>query len=467
MLFEELPGLIPCRLSPPDLRGQLGVSAIDSRLLRRGDLFWALSGEHIDGHDFVQEAFSKGARVAVVGEAWYAHQGAQFPYGAFVIVPDTLKALQNLGRAQRQRSRVPLIAITGSNGKTSTKELFSAALAIRYRVLKSAGNFNNHIGLPLTLLQITSATEIIITEMGTNHPGEIEFLCSLALPTAGMVLNVGPAHLEGFGDLESVAREKAVLLASLPESGAAFLNLDDAYVRQMRTSARTRIGYAFSARGTKSCTSTLRGKKLPPTPEGCGVFRLEGTTFRLNWPGEHQLSNALAAAAAAQHFQIPPEIIAEAFAHLPPIKGRLQVTSVAGISIIDDSYNANPVSTAAALEFLSSLPVSGQRFAVLGDNLELGASSEAEHRKLGKLLARNPEEQVYLIGREMRYAFQECMNLHKSATYFDPDVAALEQIIGILITVLQPGDAIMVKASRGMGLERVVQGLSEYYRREK
>ncbi len=457
--FEDLPEIIPCRLQPAELRGVIRGHAIDSRILREGDLFWALRGERADGHDFVGAAFAAGAEAAVVSGEWFRETGNRIPRGAFVIVDDPLQALQAAARAYRNRFHIPVIALTGSNGKTSTKELLAEALAEKYNLLKSEGNFNNHIGVPLTLLKISAGTELVLTEMGTNHPGEIAALCEIARPTAGLVLNVGPAHLEGFGSLANVAREKESLLTSLPADGAAFFNLDDARVRRMRSSAGTKIGFGFrppAASIRRDFARIIRARRRIRE----STFQIERTTFKLNWHGIHQQSNALAAAVVAHHFGIPWEASAQRFADLPPIRGRMEVRTVSGVIILDDTYNANPASTAAALETLNNLPVQGRRIVVLGDHLELGKSAARLHRRIAEDILAGGFDAVFLIGAQM-LAAQELIRKRGKRAHYIPDGADIENITGEIFAALSPGDAILFKASRGMALDRIVHRLEQ------
>jgi UDP-N-acetylmuramoyl-tripeptide--D-alanyl-D-alanine ligase len=464
--YEELPNLISCRLWPADLNGRVGSSGIDTRLIQPGELFWALVGEKADGHNFVAQAFAKGAQAAVVSSRWFNAHQYELASGSYIIVEDPLAALQNLAAAHRKRFMITLIALTGSNGKTATKELLGKALGHRYRVLKNAGNFNNHIGVPLTLLGITPDTEIILTEMGTNHPGEIAALCRIAAPDAGLVLNVGPAHLEGFGNIEAVAKEKGALLEALPESGVAFINLDDDFTRTMRTRANNKICFGFGPAlnfgpktdmGSDLCTGIRMAWKLPDTPDGRGAFNLDDVVFKMSWPGPHQINNGLAAAVVAMHFGIPIEHIASTFASMEPLPGRLETIEVGGVTIIDDSYNANPASTMAALNFLSRLSLAKRRFALLGDNLELGQASEELHRSIGRVLAGRNLQNVFLVGTQMQFAYQECSPVVK-ARYFLTG-SDYDEITEEILKQLQPGDAVLVKASHGMGLDRIVRGL--------
>ncbi len=454
LCFEELPGLIPCRLHPPDLRGLMGASIIDTRRLQPGEVFWALKGASTDGHDYVFDAFNKGAQAAVVAQSWFERHRDSLSNSPCVVVTDPLGALQELAKAHRSRFRKSVIALTGSNGKTAVKELIAAALRSRYKLLKSPGNYNNHIGLPLTLLQIEPDTDIVLTEMGTNQPGDIELLCSIARPDHGMVLNIGPAHLEKFGDLEGVAREKETLLRSIAPEGTVFINTDDPYVRQMKSSARHRICFGFRERADdERCNRTIKAQRLDMTPEGKGRFRFQDVTFEMSWYGLHQVDNGLAAAVVADYFAVPVPKIAEIFASMTPVGGRLNVEKIDGWTLINDTYNANPASTAAALEFLRALPVSGRRYVVLGDHLELGKAAAPEHRRLGKRLAEGDIAGVFLVGTLVKFTAETAGDLVKMLLEDTADLTPLAERIS---EIIKPGDALLVKASRGMRLERLI-----------
>lgn len=462
--FEDLPGLISCRLEPPSATGILGPPAIDSRKLSAGNVFWALKGDTADGHAYVDDAIGRGAQAVVVREDWFQSHRMSAPSTIFIVVEDTLAALQALAQAHRNDHQIPVIGLTGSNGKTATKELLAAALSPQFKVLKSPGNYNNHIGIPLTLLQIMEATQVVIVEMGTNQPGDISLLCSLAKPDCGLVLNVAPSHLRGFGDLEGVSKEKGELLTSLPHSGAAFLNSDDFRVRTMASSCATRICFGFNADTPGAdCSRMLCAENLGLSPKGKGRFRLRDVVFNLSWYGNHQVPNALAALSVADHFGVPLKNVAEQFAAMPPIKGRLNVEKFGGIIVIDDTYNANPASTSAALDFLRSLTVSGRKHVVLGDHLELGQSSEAEHRRIGRRLASENLDGIFLIGSEMRFAVEE---LAGRATSHSEDVDNLDPVLARIVQTVHTGDVLLVKGSRGMRLERIVDGLRRHFAEE-
>jgi UDP-N-acetylmuramoyl-tripeptide--D-alanyl-D-alanine ligase len=457
LVFEEIPRLIPCSLEPSTLKGVLGSICFDSRILNPGEAFIALQTEQADGHTYIKDAFKKGAPVAIVQREWFSQNGEKHPQASFIVVEDTLKALQTLAAAHRSRFRIPVIALTGSNGKTSTKEFLAAALSLRFSVLKSPGNYNNYLGVPLTMLQMDPDTEIAVVEMGTNRPGDIERLCSIAKPDVGIVLNVGPAHLEGLGDLEGVAQEKGVLLKSLPSQGYAFVNCDDSFACAMTSSAGNRFCFGFNADVPEAdCDKMICAEDLGLSKAGQGSFRLRGVEFKLSWHGKHQIYNALAAVAVGDFFGVPLNEIAAAIAKFQPLDGRLKIDKHHGITIIDDAYNANIASTSSALEFFESMKVKGRKFVVLGDHLELGEASREEHKRLGYMLADKKIDGVFLVGPEMHYAKSPVSD--KLVFYWE-DSGDLQPLIDQILQTVQPDDAVLVKASNGMGLDRVVRNL--------
>jgi UDP-N-acetylmuramoyl-tripeptide--D-alanyl-D-alanine ligase len=459
IIFDEIPRLIACRLEPATSTGILGSFSIDSRNLKSGEVFIALNTEQADGHDYIHDAFNKGAQAAFVNRVWFEKNYKDYSNEKFIVVEDTLASLQQLARAHRKRFKIPVIALTGSNGKTSAKELLAAALETQFRVLKSPGNFNNHIGVPLTLLQLDPDVEILLLEMGTNQPGDIELLCSLAIPDYGLVLNIGPAHLMGFINLEGVAREKSKLLRGLPPSGAAFINVDDPYVSVMKTSTDQRFCFGLNANlPEEDCFRMQCAEDLGVTENGCGKFRLRNTTFTMNWPGRHQISNGLAAATVADYFGIPMEVIAQKFASIQPIKGRLNIDVIAGITVIDDAYNANPGSTLPALELLRSLPVSGKKFVVIGDHLELGQVALDEHIKIGKMLVQAGVDGAFLVGTEIQHALSV---IGKLLMHYQKEPTEIDELVRKLLNTIKSGDAVLIKGSRGMALDRIIREIRQ------
>lgn len=421
---------------------------IDSREVQPGDLFVALPGEHHDGHDFIGDAVARGAHGLLAQRPPTAPPPGVVTY----VVNDTLQALQRVAGEHRRRLPVKVIGVTGSVGKTTTKEMTASVLRRRYRVLKNEANFNNEIGLPLTLLQLSARHERAVLEMGMYAPGEIRLLCELAQPEVGVVTNVGPVHLERLGSIEAIAAAKAELVEALPKEGVAVLNGDDPLVKAMAAKTRARVLlYGTSAdcevRGVDLDSHGLRGIAFTMI---CGGRRVRVKT-RL--PGRHLLYNALAAAAVGLLEGMTPDELAEALARarvplrLRVYRGRNDST------ILDDTYNASPASVLAALELLADLP--GRRIAVLGDMRELGSEEKEGHRMVGREAAQVAQviyaigELGHLIGEEARRAGHPAVSLWSSK----------EEAARHLAENLAVGDVVLLKGSRAMALETMLKEL--------
>ena len=421
----------------------------DSRSLEAGDLFVALRGEHFDGHRFVAQAAAAGAAAAVVEAAFEGELPGEC---ALVRVADTLAALQAI--ATRYRASLPLrvVALTGSSGKTSTKDFLAAVLAQKFRVVKTEGNLNNHIGLPLTLLRASAADEIGVFELGMNHPGEIAPLAAMAAPEAGVITNIGVAHIEFMGSREAIAQEKGRLAEALPATGFLVLNAGDDF--SVSIAHRSPARAILTGIGTGDLSATL----LESSFEGSRFTVRAGqeeTEVRLPVPGVHMVENALLAMACGQALGIPLAVAAQGLAQCRLTKGRLEQKILQGIHFLDDSYNANPDSMRAALRTLAALPVSGARIAVLGRMGELGAESERGHRAVGKEAAEAGIDVLIAVGGEeaslvARAARQGGLQeIHHVA---DPAAAA-----ALLSGRARPGDLVLLKASRAARLERVLE----------
>jgi UDP-N-acetylmuramoyl-tripeptide--D-alanyl-D-alanine ligase len=445
-VVESLGGLLG-RHTPGSARRFRRV-VVDSRQAGRGDLFVALRGERRDGHEFEDDAVERGARGLLVSEP----PAAERPGVAVFLVPDTLQALQRLAAGRRDRRSAKVIGITGSVGKTTTKELVAAVLGSRHRVLKSEANYNNEIGLPLTLLGLTRRHERAVLEMGMYALGEIRTLCEIARPEIGVVTNVGPSHLERLGSLEAIAAAKAELPESLPPHGFAILNGDDPVVRAMadRTRARTLLyGLADNA-DVRATDVESRG--------------LEGVAFTLRWqgeharvvsslPGRHIVSNALAAAAVGIADGMSLRDIAGALSRADvPLRIRA-VRARGGGTLLDDTYNASPVSVCAALDLLAEIP--GRRVAVLGDMAELGAASREGHLAVGRRAAETADV-IHAVGEEARLIAQAAREGgHRSVHHW----ATKDQLAAALAAGLRPDDVILLKASRALAFETLVAAL--------
>lgn len=431
-------------ISIPDLYARFrqcrGVST-DSRQPQEQTLFVALNGPSFRGADFAPQALAQGARCAVVDDARLAATDpARYAY-----VPDTLLALQQLAlHHRRQLGPMPVVAVTGSNGKTTTKELLSAVLGRRYRVQYTRGNLNNHIGVPLTLLSIDPQQhELAVVEMGANHQGEIDSYCRYAEPTHGLITNIGKAHLEGFGGAEGVARGKGELFRYLAETGGtAFVNTQDARLPELGQLVPQRVSYPGPA-------DTYPAELLTAAPHV--TMRLfDGTAVEATITGAYNFVNLAAAAAVGAHFGVPAPDIAAALAAYDPKNNRSQLVRTERNELILDAYNANPSSMAAAIASLAARPGEASRkVAVLADMFELGDESAAEHHALGELLARQEFGLVLLIGPEMQRAQRPGFR----------HFATKAQAAHWLREHPLDGRLILVKGSRGMGLETLVDNL--------
>ncbi|MCB2406825.1 UDP-N-acetylmuramoyl-tripeptide--D-alanyl-D-alanine ligase [Hymenobacter lucidus] len=409
----------------------------DSRQDQAGTLFFALNGPSFRGRDFAAQALAKGARYAVVDDAELAASAPDH----YTYAPDPLLALQELAHYHRQQLAIPVIGITGSNGKTTTKELVHAVLSRRYAVQYTRGNLNNHIGVPLTLLSIREGQhELAIVEMGANHQGEIELLSRLAEPTHGLITNIGKAHLEGFGGLEGIAKGKSELWRFLAATGGtAFVNTADAQLPTLAAAVPQRITYP-------STTDTYPAELLAAAPNV--VLRLfDGTVVEAQITGSYNFLNLAAAAAVGAHFGVPAADIAAALAGYAPTNNRSQLVQTGRNEVILDAYNANPSSMAVALASFGARPDTPEKVVILGDMFELGTESTAEHRALGELLATQEFGTVLLVGPDMQHAA-----LRPEFRHFPTKAEAAQWLEAHPLT----GRQILIKGSRGMGLETLL-----------
>ena len=419
-----------------------GRVSTDSRQAQSGTLFFALNGPSFRGAAFAPQALAKGARHAVVDDADLA---ATDPV-RYTFVPDPLVALQQLAQHHRQQVAMPVLAVTGSNGKTTTKELLTAVLTQRFRVLATIGNLNNHIGVPLTLLRLRQGEhDFAVIEMGANHRGEIAAYCEWAEPTHGLITNIGKAHLEGFGGAEGVALGKGELFDYLTRTGGtAFVNTLDARLPSLAAQVPVTVSYP-------RLMDTYPATLLSAAP--AVALRLgDNTEVVAQLTGDYNFPNLAAAAAVGQFFGVAAANIAAALAAYNPQNNRSQlVRTAAGNELVLDAYNANPSSMVAALRSFAARPAAaGQpKLVLLGDMFELGPESAAEHRALGQLLATLPLPQVLLIGPEMAGAAA----LAPAAQHFASKAAAADWLRAHPVR----GRQVLVKGSRGMALETLVE----------
>jgi UDP-N-acetylmuramoyl-tripeptide--D-alanyl-D-alanine ligase len=424
----------------------------DSRTLQSGDLFVALRGENFDGHRFVAVAKEHGAIGAIVEHSWAGEVSSDF---SLLRVRDTLVAYQKIAAGYRRQLPLKVIAITGSNGKTTTKDFAAAALGHRFRVTKTEGNLNNHIGLPKTILSATAKDEIAVWEIGMNHPGEIAALAKIAAPDVGIITNIGVAHIEFMGSRDAIAQEKGALAEAIGPQGTLILNADDPFSERIAKRTRAKTIFAGTKNGTV-CATDLR-----QNASGAEFTILEGAhrcRAQLPVPGLHMIQNALLAVAAGRVFGLSIEECAAGLASAPLTKARLQIKTIRGVQFIDDSYNANPESMRAALATLAELETEGRRIAVLGEMAELGTESERGHREVGEAAANLKIDELIAIG-ETASAIADAAQkagLEKSRT-----VASADEAAEILAEETSPNDLVLIKGSRAARTERVIEEFSK------
>jgi UDP-N-acetylmuramoyl-tripeptide--D-alanyl-D-alanine ligase len=429
---------------------------IDSRAAAAGDAFFAIRGHRQDGHAFAADALARGARALVL-----THLPAGLPLAddtGVVLVDDTTRALGRLAAAHRRRHAIPVVAVTGSNGKTTTKELLALVLSCRFRVLRATGSFNNQWGLPLTLLGLDETHEAAVIELGMNAPGEIAALARIAQPTIGIVTTVAPAHVEFLGSIEGVQKAKGELVAAIPPEGVAVLNADDPRVLALARTARGRVvtfGLAERAEvRVGAVVATADGLTFSLTAGGATA------AVRLPLPGRHNAVNAAAAVAAGGVLGVPLAEAARALGGAVAVKGRLTWREIAGVRVLDDTYNANPASLRAALEVLAEAARAagrGRTWVILGDMLELGPLAEAAHRDAGAWIAAVPVAGLLTVGPRAGRAGEAARAAGcPDVTAWDTPAAAAAG----LAPRLEAGDRVLVKGSRGMRMEQAIEALA-------
>ncbi|MDZ7262066.1 MAG: UDP-N-acetylmuramoyl-tripeptide--D-alanyl-D-alanine ligase [candidate division KSB1 bacterium] len=421
---------------------------IDSREVKGGEIFFALKGEQTDGHYFVKSALEKGALAAVVNNWWYQSEGEKIEAGNFLVTSDSLLALQETAHFYRSKFFIPLLAITGTTGKTTAKEMTYEVLSRKFSVLKSKGNLNNHIGVPLTLFELNQTYNIALVEMGTNHFGEIRRLTEIARPNYGLITNIGKGHLEFFGSIEGVARAKMELFESLGPEDTAFVNADDELIVQKMPPLKRVIHFSLKKQ------AEVKGELLGMDRFGRARFRVQNTEINLGISGVHHVYNALAAIAIGLEFGVDLASMKSALEDFRPYSKRMEIIEKQGVMIINDSYNSNPDSLRAALTVLSQMEVSGRRIAVLADMLELGESALAEHRQMGQLILELGIDYLLAYGPLATAAVDEVKKSEPKRAFHFQDKGELKDQ---LIKMLQPGDVVLVKGSRGMAMEGVVE----------
>ncbi len=451
--FGDIARVTGARIVQGSPRSMFSSVSTDTRTTAAGELFFALSGEQHDAHNFLDKAVGAGAGGLVVSRS------SELPPGIPVLlVDDTLKALQSLAASNRARSGAFLIGVTGSTGKTTTKDIIAAVLGSRLTVCKTTGNFNNEIGLPLTLLQIGRDCQAVVAEMAMRGAGEIDALCRIAAPDSAVITAINETHLELLGDISSIAAAKGEILEHIPVEGFALLHGESPFIRREAGRCKGRVIFF----GTNP-EADIRAENIRPVGGGSSfdvVIGDQRDQYTLPVPGRHNVINALAAIGAGREMGLRDEDIARGLATVALTGMRLEVLSANGIKIINDTYNASPASTGAALQTLAELAGGGRKIAVLGNMLELGPRTPSGHREVGETAAGLPVDYLVTVG-------DLAGDIHKGATGAGllPEKAVHcsdnDGVIKVLDKLLGDGDTILVKGSRGMKMEQIVQHLVE------
>ncbi|KPK77372.1 MAG: hypothetical protein AMJ89_02530 [candidate division Zixibacteria bacterium SM23_73] len=448
-----------------DVRGNQNMArgvSIDSRTIKRGNLFVAISGERFDGHQFVSEATNKGASLVIISKE-KTNQVKKDELGEIpvVLVEDTKKALRDIAFWHRNKFEIPAVAVTGTNGKTTTKDMIAEVLSSKFRVLKSIKSYNNLIGVPLTLFELERDTQVLVLELGMSNPKEIGILTKTAKPNLGVITNIGPAHLESMQSLEKIAQAKFELLDNMPSPHTSVLNADDEFLAErIKNSREKTISFAIKNE------ADFKANELTISDEGYIGFKVNGKlNINLKLLGEHNVYNALAAFAVGTLLGVEEEKIKRCLEKYKPSELRMELVRFASIEVINDSYNANPVSMANALKTLRQMKNEGRKIAVLGDMLELGEKTLDYHFKLGRSAAESGIDLLLTVGKHSpaigQGAKEHGMDKEKILA-FDNN----EKVSSYLLENLKAGDLVLIKGSRKMKLEEVVLSLKSLYGRQ-
>lgn len=433
-----------------------GIST-DSRSVRAGELFVALRGERFDGHDYLDEVFKKGAVAAVVEESWFGNvktRNSAMPGGAYIVVRNTREALGKIAARYRQDFNIPVIAVCGSNGKTTTKELIASVLGVKFNVLKSAASFNNDIGVPLTLLNLGSEHRVAVVEAGTNHPGELRPLLQIIKPKFGVITSIGREHLGFFKSMDGVVKEEGQIAECLPADGKLYIHVNNEWAEKILHRSRAPV-ITIGSGGTLNWRanvlhSTLSGTKFAVESD----FIEYNGEYEVPLTGRHQATNALIAIAIGAGFGLSKAEIQRGLLNVTQPSMRMQIEDWNGVRILNDAYNANPDSMAAALTWLSGLDCAGKKIAVIGTMAELGEHSEHEHEEIGKLVADLKIDIIFAIGE-----FAECVarGARKSGNKNVEIFEKPEDVAERLKQICSENDIVLIKASRSARLEQIVK----------
>jgi UDP-N-acetylmuramoyl-tripeptide--D-alanyl-D-alanine ligase len=427
---------------------------IDSRHVKSTEIFFAIIGENNDGHKYLKDVFSKSATIAIVNKKWFDEEGHNFSNYNLIVVEDTTLALGELANIHRKHINPKIIAVGGSNGKTTTKEMLYAVLSKKYITHKTEGNFNNHIGVPLTLLKLKKEHEWCILEVGCNHFNEIDYLCRIAEPNCGIITNIGKEHLEFFKNKAGVAKAEFELFDYLAKkkNTICFVNLDDIYISKYAKTLADSGKFSYSY---KNAEPDVIGKfigydnKFHPSIELS--YKKKNHQLKIATFGKHSIYNGLAVASVGLKLNVDIKDIQEALANFKPEAGkRMDLKDINGIIVINDTYNSNPDSVKLGLETLRDYNAKGNKYIVLGDMLELGKVSEEEHLKIGKLIKKYKLDNLYSFGKDSFFISSAAKGIKFNKHYSDKN-----ELIKHLKSVLKKNDIVYIKGSRGMKMEEV------------
>lgn len=429
--------------------------SINSAEIKRGNIFIALKGENTDAHKFIDDVINKKAGIIIINENWYRINKDKYKTQSFFIVKDTTKALGELAYVYKERMNIPLLGIAGSNGKTSTKDIISEVLSNKFNIVKTRGNLNNHIGLPLTLLSIKDEHNFCVLELGSNHFNELDYLCEISKPDFGLVTNIGKEHLEYFKTIKGVAKEEFTLYDYVRKNGSGcFYNLDDVYIRSYyKKGEKNSYTYSYLYKSDVKGSKGGYDKYYRPRIE----FSYDGKkyTATVNTFGKHSFYNGLSAIAVGLYFGISPKDICKTLSKMQGVsQKRMEIHDYSGIKVINDTYNSNPNSVQLGLETLLEYPSEGKKHVVISDMLEMGSSSEKEHYEIGKSISRMKFDFLYSYGKHSYNIFKGAKNL-KNNFYFE----SKEDLTEFVKLNIRKGDVIYFKGSRGMKVEEVIQNL--------
>ncbi|MFA4991948.1 MAG: UDP-N-acetylmuramoyl-tripeptide--D-alanyl-D-alanine ligase [Candidatus Omnitrophota bacterium] len=432
-----------------------GVST-DTRRIKSGELFLAIKGERFDGHSFILDAVSRGAGGVLVQEGGITNANFKMPDVSFVSVSDSVKALGDIAKFHRSRFDIPVIGITGSNGKTTSKEMIAGILNKKFNVLKNFGTENNNIGVPLTLIRVTTEHEIAVLEMGTNHLGEIRRLAEIARPTVAVITNIGPSHLEYLEDLDTVLKAKAEIFERMRPEDKVVLNADDEMLKKVKTKSRV---IRFGVEGD----ADFRAEKIEVEADGINFKLNNKWDIALSTLGRHNVYNALCAIASVWDFGVDIEDIKDALREFRGASMRMEVRRLGDIKIINDTYNANPLSMKQAIDVLKDITTKGRKVLVAGDMLELGTLSGRFHHLVGKQAAESGVDFIVAVGKlaehVARGAQEAGMNGKKIKL-----CNLTKEARAAMATLIKKGDTVLVKGSRAMRMEEIVEELETQFK---